>query len=142
LAEINEKLTAREKLRIIGINLLLGISIYGLVMLNKMVIRPASGFSVIAQVISGSFPNFISAYLLGLLIVNPVIIRKPKHGRLMVYVSSIIISSILILEELFSIWGASKQCDIYDMLAGIIGSVSAVLTYEYIAYRQKKIALI
>jgi hypothetical protein len=43
----------------------------------------------------------------------------------------------LILDEIKSI-GASKQYDIYDVAGSITGALLAVLTFEYLNYRQKR----
>jgi glycopeptide antibiotics resistance protein len=45
------------------------------------------------------------------------------------------IMSILIFDELKSVV-ASKQYDIYDIIGSVMGSILAILTYEYLFYRQ------
>jgi len=50
---------------------------------------------------------------------------------------TLLIMTALILDELESI-GASKQYDIYDIVGSIIGALLAVLTFEYLEYRQKR----
>jgi hypothetical protein len=125
-------------IKIIGINLSLFILLFGLVYINKAVFRPTFNQTQLAQILTGSFPNFIAAFLIGLCAVNPVLIRKPPSGRLIVYLGSIGVMVLLILDELKSI-AASKQYDMYDIAASIMGSLFAVLTFEYInRQRQKK----
>ena len=80
---------------------------------------------------------FMAAYIISLCVVNPVITTKPRFGRTMVYTSSFIISAILTIEEFTSIVGASEHFDIYDIIASVLGSTLAILTYELINYRQK-----
>jgi len=136
-----QKINAKIKLKIIGINVLLFIILVSLITLNKTLIRPyvTNSFMVI---ITGSIPNFLAAYLISLFVVNPVNILKPKLGRQIVYTSSLIISSILTVEEFKSIWGASKVYDKFDIIGSIIGSLLAILTYEIILKRQRRKQLI
>jgi len=105
--------------------------------LNKTYIRPHFT-SPIMTLFSGSFPNFIAAYLISLFAVNAVMTIRPKNGRQIIYASAIIISIILTVEEYKSVWGASVQYDKYDIIASIIGSLLAIFTYEIILNRQKK----
>ena len=129
-----EKKTA---IKIIGINLTLFLLLVGLIYINKAVFRPTFNENYLAQILTGSFPNFIAAFLISLCAVNPVLIRKPRFGRLIVYLGTLFIMAVLILDELESI-GASKQYDIYDIVGSIIGALLAVLTFEYLNYRQKQ----
>lgn len=134
---MDRKISKKEIFKLIGINILLFILLFGLVTINKQVFRPTFDHSHIALVLTGSFPNFIAAYLISLCVVNAVLIRKPKFGRQIVYVLSFIVMAILIFEEFKSIWGASTQFDIYDIIGSSIGSLLAILTYEYSNSRQK-----
>jgi hypothetical protein len=120
--------------KILGINLALFFLLFGLVYINKTFFRPTFNDSQLAQILTGSFPTFIAAYLISLCVMNPVLIRKPRLGRLIMYLGSFCILIVLILDELESI-GASKQYDIYDIAGSVFGSLLAVLTYEYL--RQK-----
>jgi len=131
------KISRKVILKLIGINILLFMLLFGLVTINKQVFRPAINHSNFALILTGSFPNFIAAYLLSLCVVNAVLIRKPMYGRQIVYVLSFIVTAILIFEEFNSIWGASTQFDIYDIIGSSIGSLLAMLTYEYLNSRQK-----
>lgn len=74
----------------------------------------------------------IAAYLISLAPINAVIIKKPKRGRMIVYVSAIIVFLILSIEEIIPMWGASTYYDLYDIIASAIGSALAILTYEII----------
>jgi hypothetical protein len=128
----------KGKFKIIGINILLFALLFGLVTLNKEYFRPYSLNSTLAKIITGSFPNFIAAYIISLCAVNPVLTTKPRFGRMMVYISTFMISAILTIEEFTSIVGASEHYDIYDIIASVLGSILTILTYESINYRQKK----
>ena len=134
---MDNRISKKELFKLIGINILLFILLFGLVTINKQVFRPTFNHSHFALVLTGSFPNFLAAYLISLCVVNAVLIRKPKFGRQIVYVLSFIVMAILIIEEIKSIWGASTQFDIYDVIGSSIGSSLAILTYEYSNSRQK-----
>lgn len=133
------KTNLKGKKKLIVINSLLFVALFGLVSLNKEIIRPALSNTAIANTLTGCFPNFIAAYLISLVFVNAVLIRKPKYARLIAYSSSIVIFAILTIEELRPMWGASTHYDSFDIIASGLGSLLAVLTYELIVLsRQNK----
>lgn len=130
-------INSKDKFKIIGINILLFAILIGLVTINKEYFRPYFSNSTLAKIITGSFPNFIAAYIISLFAVNPVLTIKPRFGRMIVYISTFMISTILTIEELTSIVGVSNQYDNYDITANVLGSILAILTYESINYRHK-----
>jgi glycerol uptake facilitator-like aquaporin len=134
---MENKTKKKDAIKIIGINLALALLLFGLVFINKTVFRPEFKDSNIFQIITGSFPNFIAALLISLCVVNPVLVKKPRFGRYIVYAMSFGIMSILFFEEIKSVWGASTQYDIYDIIGSAIGSVISILLYEYLYFRQK-----
>jgi len=117
-------------LRIIGINLALFALLYGLVSLNKGILRPEFSHSSFISILTGSFPNFIAAYMISLAFVNAVLIRKPKNDRIVVYISSVLVFTILAIEEINPIWGASTYYDPLDILASGLGSILSIITFE------------
>ncbi len=123
--------------KIVGINLTLFLLLVLLIYINKTVFRPTFNENYFAQILTGSFPNFIAAFLISLCVVNPVLIRKPRLGRLIVYLGSLFTMLALILDELESI-GASRQYDINDIAGSVLGSLLAILTYEYLNHRHKR----
>ncbi len=124
--------------KIIIINSLIIASLFGLVALNKEILRPLCSDASFASVLTGSFPNFIAAYLISLAIVSAMLIRKPKFGRQIVYAASFIVFAILTIEELMPMWGASTHYDSFDIFASGIGSLLAIFTFEFINFIQKK----
>ena len=116
-----------------GINLVLFALLYGLVSLNKKVLRPEFSHISFISILTGSFPNFIAAYIISLAFVNAVLIRKPQNGRLIVDVSSVLVFTILAIEETTPIWGASTYYDSFDILASGLGSTLSIITFELIA---------
>ena len=127
----------KQKFRIIGINLFLFALLFLFITLNKKVLRPLVNSTSFVSVITGSFPNFIAAYMISLAFVNAILIRKPQRDRLIVYLSSALVFIILTVEELFPIWGASTQYDPYDILASGLGSLLSILTFEIIVRNTK-----
>jgi len=57
-------------------------------------------------------------------------IREPKYGRLIVYLSSVIVFVILTVEEIMPMWGASTHYDVFDILASGLGSLLSIVTFE------------
>jgi len=132
------ELKLKSRARLLGTNLILISVLYSLVTLNKELLRPASIESIFARTITGIFPNFIAAFLISLAIVNPVLYRDPKSGRLLVYLGSALVFMILMIEEFKSMWGASTHYDPWDIVASGVGSILAILTYEVSTSIRKK----
>lgn len=130
------KPSQKTKLIIVGINLILFALLYGLVSLNKEFFRSAFNHIPFLKFLTGIFPNFIAAYLICLAFVNAILIRKPKFGRLIIYSSALIVFIVLTMEEIKPMWGASTYYDIFDILASGIGSILAILTFEFIYFRR------
>lgn len=128
----------KSKARIIGLNLFIFAALFGLVSLNKEVLRPMSIHSEFASTITGCFPNFIAAYLISLAFVNAALSRQPKNSRLIAILSSTVIFIILSVEELRPMWGASTHYDPWDIAASGVGSLLAVLTFELITMIRSK----
>jgi hypothetical protein len=124
--------------RIIIINILLFVLLYGLVSLNKEILRPHLSHLPFVNILTGSFPNFIAAYLISFAFMNAVLTRKPKHGRAIAYISSALIFLILTVEEIKPMWGASTHYDSFDILASGLGSFMSILTFELILFARKR----
>jgi len=118
--------------RYIAINLILFAVLYLTVTFNKEFIRPIYGNTPIIGIITGSFSNFMAAYIISLFPVAPLLSRniEIKKARLIIYVTSILVFLILTIEELKPFVSASKTYDIYDILASGLGSLIAILTFE------------
>ena len=127
----------RSKLRMILGNLFLFAALFGLVSLNKKLLRPQVNYSNIGQVLTGCLPNFLAAFFISMAVVNPVLIKKPKHSRRLVYVFSLLVFAILTLEEFMPLWGASTQFDWFDIWASGLGCCIAIITYEIIERRNE-----
>ena len=126
--------------RYIAINLILFAILYLSVTFNKEFIRPVYGQSPIIGIITGSFSNFMAAYIISLFPISPIIARSVviKKARIIIYMTSIIVFLILTIEELKPMWGASTQYDLFDILASGLGSLFAILTFEIIINWRKR----
>jgi len=122
----------KNRIKVVAINAFLMAALFGLVTLNKEILRPMSAGSNFLHVLTGCFPNFIAAYLISLAPAAAIFIRKPKHGRLIIYVSSIAVCILLIIEELKPMWGASTYYDPFDIMASGLGALLAIVTFEII----------
>jgi len=116
----------------LAINLILFAILYFSVSFNKEFIRPIYGHSPIIGIITGSFSNFMAAYIISLFSVAAILAKKIeiKKAKLIFYVISILVFIILTIEELKPMWGASTQYDLFDILASGLGSLLAILTFE------------
>jgi len=130
-------MNSKSKLRIIGLNFFLFALLFGLISLNKDFFRPTLNHILFIKILTGCFPNFIAAFLISLCIVTPVLIRKPKYGKYIVYFGSILVFAILTIEEFKPMWGASTQFDTFDILASGIGSLLSIMTFELIILKRK-----
>ena len=101
--------------------------------MNKEILRPEFSHILFIEILTGSFPNFIAAYIISLAFVNPVLIRKPQNGRLIVYVGSVLVFTILAIEEIIPMWGASTYYDSFDILASGLGTILSIITFELMA---------
>ena len=123
----------------IAINLILFAVLYLSVTFNKEFIRPVYGHSPIIGILTGSFSNFMAAYIVSISFIAPILARniEIKKARLIIYVTSILVFIILTIEELKPFVSASKTYDIYDIIASGLGSILAVLTFELINIKRK-----
>jgi hypothetical protein len=122
----------------IAINAILFAALFGLISLNKEFLRHTLNNTGFQKVFTDCFPNFIAAYLISLLSVSAVLIRKIKHGRLIVYVSALVVFSILMIEEIKPMWGANEYYDSNDIIASGVGSFFTIITYELLILFEKR----
>ena len=113
--------------------------LFGLISLNKEIIRPLYNHTPLIKILTGSFPNFIAAYIVSIFFVTGIIIKAPKYGRLIVYIGSFIVFLLMAIEELKPLWGVSEVYDYYDIIASGLGAILAILTYELILLKRKKL---
>ena len=127
-----------NKIKIIVVNLFLFAILFGLISLNKEIIRPLYNHTLLMKILTGSFPNFIAAYIVSAFFVNGVIIKKPKNGRLIVYTASVIAFLLLAIAELKPFLGVSDVFDYFDIIASGLGALFGILTFELIVFKKSK----
>ncbi len=127
-----DKMKLKTILKIIGTNLVLFALLFGLISLNKEILRPRFSHIAFVSILTGSFPNFIAAYIISFMFANAILIRKPQNGRFIIYVSSVLVFVILSIEELKPMWGASTHYDTFDILGSGLGALSSIITFELI----------
>ena len=127
--------------RYIATNLILFAILYLTVTFNKKFIRPAYGHLPIVGILTGSFSNFMAAYIISLFPITPILAKNIniKKSRLIIYVISIVVFLLLTIEELQPFVNASKTYDIYDIIASGLGSIIAIVTFEIIVKKRKAI---
>ncbi len=128
----------KGKKRILVFNSILFAILFLSISFNKEILRPAYVQTRFGGVLTGCFPNFIAALIIGLCFMNGIVTRKPKHERLIAYMSSMLIFVILAVEELMPMWGASKHYDFYDIVASGVGSLFTITIFELIVFRVRK----
>jgi hypothetical protein len=127
-----------KKLRVILVNFLLFGLLFGLVSLNKEILRPSLSDISFMRPVFGCFPNFIAAYIISLFFVNGALTMQPRHSRLLVCFGSLFVFGVLTVEELKPMWGASTHYDVLDIVASGVGSLLAISTYELVAVTRKR----
>ena len=130
-------MSRKRKLRVVLTNVLLFGLLFSLVSLNKELLRPSLSHIPFMTPFTGSFPNFIAAYIISLFFVNGAVTIEPRHSRLLAYLGSLFVFAILTVEEVNPIWGASTYYDVLDIIATGAGSVLAIVTYELIVLKRK-----
>ncbi len=121
----------------IAVNLILFAVLYVLVSFNKEYSRPVFGNLPILGILTGSFSNFIAAYILSLFVVAPILSKRIRivNARKIFYAVALSVFIILTIEEFSSFFGASKTFDIYDIIASGLGSLFAIVTFEILFVR-------
>lgn len=137
---ITNILKMKKKIKQIAIPLILFAVLYFSVSFNKEYIRPFYGDIPFWGILTGSFSNFMAAFIISIIPFTPIILKKfsVKKSRLIVYISAISVFLILTLEEFTPIVDASITFDIYDIIASGIGSIIAILIFEIFIIRHLK----
>ncbi|MCD4729750.1 MAG: hypothetical protein K8R74_04055 [Bacteroidales bacterium] len=133
-------LKSKKKYRII--NAILFAFLFLSISFNKEYLRPNYGNLPFIGILTGSFPNFIAAYIISLFPLKPILDKNLKYSRIIFYASSFLIFIVFTVEELKPLFGASTQYDPYDIIASGIGSLLAILTFEFFIFKPKNIVKI
>lgn len=130
-------MSQKSKGHVVFTNVLLFGLLFGLVSLNKELLRPSLSHIPFMTPVTGSFPNFIAAYIIALFFVNGAVTMEPRYSRLLVYLGSLLVFAVLTVEEVNPMLGASTCYDVLDIIAAGVGSLLAILTYELIVFKRK-----
>ena len=130
----------KEKLRYLGINLILFAILYLSVTFNKEYIRPVYGSAQFLGVLTGSFSNFMAAFIISLFPLAPLLGKKTEinKGRKIFYSIAFLVFLLLTLEEIMPFTGANKVYDVYDIIASGIGALLAIIIFEIIIRKKRK----
>jgi hypothetical protein len=131
----------KAKLRIILGNIFLFAVLFGLITLNKKLLRPQMNDFGLGQILAGCVPNYLAGFIIPLAAINPILVKRPKHGRKWVFLISFLVFSILTFEEFKPIWGASTQFDYFDIWASGLGAFTAIILYEIARRKAKRQAI-
>ena len=126
-----KKTIIRKKIAV-AINFILFAILYFSVSFNKEFIRPIYGSEAIIGILTGSFSNFMAAYIISLFSFSPILAKQIDLGksRLIVYIVATLVFTLLTIEEIKPYADASSVYDIYDIIASGLGSLFATLTFE------------
>ncbi len=132
----------KEKFKYVGVNLILFAILYLSVTFNKEYIRPVYGSDPFLGILTGSFSNFMAAFIISLFPLAPIMAKKVeiKKSRKIFYSIAFIVFLLLTMEELKPYMGASKVYDNYDIIASGLGSLLAIIVFEIIFRRRRKAA--
>jgi len=127
----------RNKRKRMAINLILFAVLYFSVSFNKGYIRPNYGNTPILGIMTGSFSNFMAAFIISLFPLSAVLSSNfsLRKSRFFVYVVAVIVFILLTIEEIKPYSGASKVYDAYDIIASGLGSILAILIFEILVRR-------
>jgi len=127
-----------KKLCVILMNLFLFGLLFGLVTLNKEILRPSLSDIPIVKSMLGCFPNFVAAFIISLFFVNAALTMESGYSRFLVFFGSLFVFAVLTIEELRPMWGASTHYDVLDIVASGVGSLLAIFTYELTLVTRKR----
>lgn len=133
-------MSKKNRLRVILTNVLLFSLLFGLVSLNKEILRPSLSDIPIVKPMLGCFPNFIAAYIVSLFFINGALTMVSQHNRLIVSLGSLFVFVVLAAEELRPMWGASTHYDVLDIVASGVGALLAIVTYKVAMAQQKRVS--
>ncbi len=128
----------KAKLRIILGNVILFAALFGLITLNKKLIRPQMTDFELGKILAGCVPNYLAGFIIPLTAINPILVKKLKNGRKWVLLISFLVFSILTFEEFKPIWGASTQFDYFDIWASGLGVLTAIILYEIVVRKTNR----
>ena len=131
----------RKKMKYIAMNFILFAILFLSVSFNKEYIRPLYGNKPFLGILTGSFSNFMAAYIISLFTIAAILSKKidVKKSRVVFYAVAISVFALLAFEEINPFVNASTVYDIYDIIASGIGSLFSIATFEIIMIKRENI---
>jgi type IV secretory pathway VirB2 component (pilin) len=116
----------------IAVNFVLFAVLFLSVSFNKTYIRPTYGHTAIVGVFTGSFSNFMAAWIISLFPFAAIRAQRMslKRARLVFHGISVLVFAALAVEEIAPYTGASSTFDVFDLMANGFGSLAAIAVFE------------
>lgn len=98
--------------------------------INGEYLRPQYGKLQYFDVLIGSLPNFVGAFVFSLLLSSQISKLYVQKRKLIIYFISFLVFIILTIEEFHPFLTATKTFDIFDIIASAIGALCSVIVLE------------
>ena len=98
--------------------------------INGEYLRPRYGNLKHFNIIIGSLPNFVGAFVFSLFFSVQISQLYLKKRRLLIYLTSILVFISLTIEEYHPFFTASKTFDVFDIVASGLGVFCAIVVLE------------
>lgn len=111
-----------------------------LIFINTVYLRPQFGSSKFLSIIVGSLPNFVGSFVLYILIlsvyIKKIVVNKEIDSiKYLLIMYGVLVFVFLTIEEYFPFFTGNKTFDVYDIIANIIGVLTA---YVFFVFKTKK----
>ena len=125
---------SHKRITCVAVNAILLALLLLSVSFNKEYLRPAFAGNPVLELLTGSYANFIAAYVISLFPACPILTRRFGVTRQMqiILATAVGVFIILTIEELAPGLGASKVRDGNDIIASALGSFCAILTFHFL----------
>ena len=98
--------------------------------INGEYLRPNYGNLKYFNIIIGSLPNFVGAFVFSLFLSSLISQLFLKKRRLLIYLISFLVFILLTIEEYHPFFTATKTFDFFDILANGLGVFCAIVVLE------------
>jgi VanZ family protein len=93
-------------------------------------LRPRYGRLQYFDILIGSLPNFVGAFVFSLALSSEISKLYVKKRKLIIYLMSSLVFIILTIEEFHPFFTATKTFDKFDIIASAIGALCSVIVLE------------
>ena len=98
--------------------------------INGEYLRPHYGNLKYFNIIIGSLPNFVGAFVFSLFLSSQISKLYIKKRRILIYLISFLVFILLTIEEYKPFFTASKTFDTFDIVASGLGVFCAIVVLE------------